>query len=225
MPAVGAAAAAEARRRQLGFWCLVGNCSCMACYLTVQESLLARYPRPMRITLLSYAFGAAMLVAALVAGADGGLQAPGPRWALPAHARVAVVYAGVVASGVNYVLLAWGNQLLGPAMVSLYLPLQPLAAALLSQAAFGTPAGGGVLAGGVLITAGLAAVSWARGAGRRYEERQEEKATYFARLGAAGGGDEGKRSMVRSASAKLLSAQGGGSGEESAASAGEDGAV
>jgi drug/metabolite transporter (DMT)-like permease len=77
VPAVGAAAAAEARRRQLGFWCLVGNCSCMACYLTVQESLLARYPRPMRITLLSYAFGAAMLVAALVAGADGGLQAPG----------------------------------------------------------------------------------------------------------------------------------------------------
>lgn len=198
----------------------------MAGYLTLQEWLLRRYARPMRITLLSYAFGTAMLVAALLAGADGGAGAGGARWTLPPHARAAVVYAGCVASGTNYVLLAWANQLLGPAMVSLYLPLQPLAAALLSTAAFGTAVGSGVLLGGVLITVGLGSVAWGRGAGRRYEERQEEKAVYFARLGAAGGGDEGKRLLVRSASAKLLSAQGGaGSGEESGVASGEEGVV
>ena len=220
---VGSEAQEEERRRALGMACLLANCTCMAAYLTLQESLLQRYARPMRITLLSYAFGAAMLVAALALGAGGAETEH--RWTLPAHARVAVVYAGVVASGVNYVLLAWGNQQLGPALVSLYLPLQPLAAAILSTLAFGTPMGSGVLLGGGLIAGGLGCVAWGRGAGRRYEERQEEKAVYFARLGAAGGGEEGKRSMVRTASARLLSAASGGSsaGEEEAPEAREGG--
>ncbi len=89
-------------------------------------------------------------------------------------------------------------------MVSLYLPLQPLAAALLARGALGTPVGGAVIGGGAIIAAGLIAVAWGRGANRRYEERQLEKLAYLARVEAAGGGETGQRSMVRSASAKLL---------------------
>jgi hypothetical protein len=134
----------------------------MAVFLTAQQTLLLRYPRPMRVTVLSYAFGTAMLLAALAAGAgsepaaalppppaaatallraalarEGGgaalarlsgavggaaseageamlaaarqgahhAAAASPRWVLPPHARGAVLYAGVVASGLNYVLL------------------------------------------------------------------------------------------------------------------------
>ena len=172
--AVAAAAAAAAHAsasRARGVACLVGNCACMAVFLTAQQALLLRYPRPMRVTLLSYAFGTAMLLAALLAGAgseppqplalppegvhanahahaatallraalaredgvggaavarlgsllgdaasEGGeamLLAPplggrtglASRWTLPPHARGAVLDAGVVASGLNYVLL------------------------------------------------------------------------------------------------------------------------
>ena len=94
-------------------------------------------------------------------------------------------------------------------MVSLYLPLQPLAAALLSRAVLGTAVSGAVVQGGVLIAIGLIAVAWGRGANRRYEERQLEKQAYLARLEAAGGGENGHRVMVRSASAKLLNVNGG----------------
>jgi drug/metabolite transporter (DMT)-like permease len=190
----------------------------MALFLTGQQALLARYPAPMRVTLLSYAFGTAMLLAALLA--SGGAASPGDasagdataggaaaalgRWQLPPHARGAVVYAGVVASGLNYVLLAWGNQQLGPATVSLYLPLQPLAAALLSRVFLGTPVGGAALGGGAAILAGLAAVAAGRAAARRADDRLEEKAAYLRSLEAGGGGAAGARTMVRSASAKLL---------------------
>lgn len=199
------AAMAAARRLWVGLGCLFGNCASMAVFLTLQESLLAKYAAPMRITLISYAFGAALLVLALLLGAGAQeARSSAYRWTLPPHARGAVLYAGVVASGINYVLLAWGNQQLGPAMVSLYLPLQPLAAALLSHGALGTPVGGAVLEGGVLIALGLICVAWGRGANRRYEERQQEKLSYLARVEAAGGGETG-RQIVRSTSAKLLS--------------------
>jgi hypothetical protein len=126
-----AAAAAAARHasatRARGIACLFGNCGCMALFLTAQQALLSRYPAPMRVTLLSYAFGTGMLLVALLASggadADAAADVAGDaaaaaaaaalgrgRWVLPPHARGAVVYAGVVASGLNYVLLAWGNQ-------------------------------------------------------------------------------------------------------------------
>jgi hypothetical protein len=258
-----AAAAAAARHasatRARGIACLFGNCGCMALFLTAQQALLARYPAPMRVTLLSYAFGTAMLLVALLASGGAGEESVADaaariargeaalgRWQLPAHARGAVVYAGVVASGLNYVLLAWGNQQarpfrdtihahahaharaneghkltfshpslslpvppsclpqLGPATVSLYLPLQPLAAALLSRAFLGTPVGSAALAGGAAILTGLAAVATGRAAARRAEERAEEKAAYLRSLEAGGGGAAGGARMVRSASAKLL---------------------
>jgi hypothetical protein len=88
--------------------------------------------------------------------------------------------------------------------VSLYLPLQPLAAALLSRAFLGTPVGGAALSGGAAILTGLAAVATGRAAARRAEERAEEKAAYLRSLEAGGGGAAGGARMVRSASAKLL---------------------
>jgi hypothetical protein len=170
--AAAAAAAHASASRARGVACLVGNCACMAVFLTAQQALLLRYPRPMRVTLLSYAFGTAMLLLALLAGAGtepaqtlpppahaatallraalaredgiggaaaarlGGLlgdaaseageallasraaaqhaaslaggSGVASRWTLPPHARGAVLYAGVVASGLNYVLLVRG---------------------------------------------------------------------------------------------------------------------
>jgi hypothetical protein len=77
----------------------------MAVFLTLQEALLAKVGSPIRVTLLSYAFGTAMLLIGLLSGAGGGTASHASRWALPQHAKSAVIYAGIIASGLNYVLL------------------------------------------------------------------------------------------------------------------------
>jgi drug/metabolite transporter (DMT)-like permease len=46
---------------------------------------------------------------------------------------------GIVASAINFTIMAWANQRVGPSTVALYLPIQPLAASVLSTVFLGTP--------------------------------------------------------------------------------------
>eukprot|EP00898_Chlorokybus_atmophyticus_P001583 jgi/Chlat1/2425/Chrsp17S02829 len=192
-------ASLNANHRFLGVCCLLGNCLCMAFYLTLQSVVLRQYPLPISTTAWSYCCGGACIAftALFVTSTSD--------WQLNASGVGAVMYGGLVASALNFSLMAWANKQVGPATVALYLPVQPLAATLLSHVFLGTPVFAGrqahvhrcthvrtssdytvaiqldpispccSLCGGCFILSGLFLVTWGRSESERLAEIQLHK--------------------------------------------------
>jgi drug/metabolite transporter (DMT)-like permease len=145
--------------RAMGSLLCTGSCFFYALWLILQARLSREYPFHYSTTALMCLMSA--LQSALFALCfDRDLV----QWRLAFDIRLlAVVYTGVLASGVMLVVLSWCVKRRGPLFASVFNPMMLVVVAVLSSLLLGEELHLGSVLGAVLIVLGLYAVLWGKG--------------------------------------------------------------
>ncbi|KAJ1273581.1 hypothetical protein BS78_06G292700 [Paspalum vaginatum] len=150
---------ATASNYVLGSLLCVGSCCFYALWLIIQAKFSSLYP-------FHYSSTALMCIMTTLQSAAFALcfdRDVAHQWRLGLNIRLlSVAYAGVFASGVALVIMAWCVQRRGPLFASVFSPLMLLMVAVLSSLLLGEKLHLGTALGAVLIITGLYAVLWGK---------------------------------------------------------------
>jgi drug/metabolite transporter (DMT)-like permease len=122
---------------------------CFAAYSLLGRPLLARHPS-IRVTAWSFLWG--LVTTAPLAAVEWQVVGRSP-WT--AVSVAAVLYLGVVMTGLGYLVWNWALERVSAARAAIYLNVQPLVGALLGVVWLGEPLSTFTIAGGSLVVLGL----------------------------------------------------------------------
>ena len=122
---------------------------CFAAYSLLGRPLLARHPS-IRVTAWSFLWG--LVTTAPLAAVEWQVAARSP-WT--AASVAAVLYLGVVMTGLGYLVWNWALERVSAARAAIYLNVQPLVGTLLGVVWLGEPLSVFTVAGGSLVVLGL----------------------------------------------------------------------
>lgn len=141
---------------KFGALCLVFDSFVCGAFVNLQVPALRRFPAPltlMSLTTLLGGFMFAITVFFRMKDVSEIIFSPGPD-------LIAVIYAGLVASGLCLFFQCWANHKSGPVVVAAYTPMQPIFSAIFGTIFFGNVLVLGSLLGAASIISGLFLVIW-----------------------------------------------------------------
>jgi len=148
--AFGTAAFAYGKSDSLvGDGLMLAGVFCAAIYSVFSRATLMRHG-PLFVTALAMAFAVAALLP-VIAVTHGGLALP----ALSGKGWIAVIFLGTIAGAVQFSLFMWALRWLPPTTTVLYLTLNPIAAMVLGIVVLGERLTAELVAGMVLVLAGI----------------------------------------------------------------------
>lgn len=135
-----------------GFAFVAMNVTSVAMYFVLLKGIL-RFYHPTLVTAMSYL--PATVIAGLIAISTTGFNKD--KWMLGySHTcYIAVAYAVICTTALNYSILAWATKETTPTTATVFQTLQPIFAAVLSFCVLGHPLSGGQAMGGCCIIVGL----------------------------------------------------------------------
>ncbi|KAK9948506.1 hypothetical protein M0R45_004078 [Rubus argutus] len=161
---------AKEKNWTLGCICLIGHCLCWSGWIVLQAPVLKKYPACLSVSSFTCFFG--ILQCSAVAGI---VERNSRAWQVHSGAELfAILYAGVVASAMAFMIQIWVIERAGPVFVSVYLPLQTLFVAITATVILGEQFYLGGIIGAGLITAGLYLVVWGKNEERKFCAKEEE---------------------------------------------------
>ncbi|KAI5069937.1 hypothetical protein GOP47_0014280 [Adiantum capillus-veneris] len=148
---------------KLGLLCLLGNCTTWAIWFILQAPVARDYPAYLSATTLTYIFGSIQLAIIAIC-----VERDLDTWAATFYMELpALLYGGLVASGVAMTLQGWCAYRGGPVLVAAYQPLQTILVAILSSLFLHETFYLGSLIGGLFVVVGLYLVVWGKSREKR----------------------------------------------------------
>ncbi|TVU12981.1 hypothetical protein EJB05_46648 [Eragrostis curvula] len=160
----------------LGTVALLANCLCFSFWLLLQSKLTKKYPALYSST--AYMF----LISSLQGGGlTAAIQRRASVWALTKPAEiVAVLYTGIMGSGVGYLLMTWCVEKRGPVFTSSFIPIIQIMVAMMDFFFLHENLYLGSVLGSILMILGLYILLWGKSrdatvAATKEEEQDKEK--------------------------------------------------